>query len=112
MESIFQTDYKVVEASIDLLFEGRFEDGLDGSSALLDRHPGYPRLGIPMALMLPYDPFRVAACARAVDDALAQHGTQPADSAAAGAEPYALALLDFLDVHAGRFIAPRIVSCR
>jgi tetratricopeptide (TPR) repeat protein len=108
MESIYQVDFQVVETSIDLLFEGRFEDGLDGSKALFNRFPDYPRLCIPMALMLPFDPVGLPANTRIVDESLDRYATGATNTP----EPasYPAALLDFLDAHAGRFIAPPDVA--
>ncbi len=106
-KGVFQTDYQMAAVTIDLLFEGHYEDGLDGARSLLRRLPRYPRLAIPIALMQPFDPLGIPAGARAVDSTLAQ--IRAGERIGAGVA-YPLALLDFLDVYASRFVAPPEVA--
>jgi tetratricopeptide (TPR) repeat protein len=103
MESVLQTDFQVVQSTVDLLFEGRYEDGLDGTVALLERWPSYPRLALPLALMQPFDPVSVARSARLIDATLERF--EDAENLGE-AERYSLALLSFLDAYANRFVAP------
>ena len=106
-DGFFQTDYQIAAVTVDLLFEGRYEDGLDGSRELLRRFPHYPRLAIPMALMQPFDPLRVPAGAIAIDTTLERIRA----NGQTGEEiVYPLALLDFLNAYANRFVAPPDVA--
>jgi tetratricopeptide (TPR) repeat protein len=106
-ESAFQTDYQMAAVTIDLLFEGRYKNGLDGSLELLRRFPHYPRLAIPMALMQPFDPLGVPAGARAIDSTLERIR---GDKRTGVETAYPLALLDFLNAYASRFVAPPDVA--
>jgi tetratricopeptide (TPR) repeat protein len=105
-ESVFQTDFQVVLLTVFLLFEGRYEDGLENATELLARHPGYPRLAHPLALMQPFNPIGVAANAERIDAMLDRFEGKPPGEA----ERYALSLLDFLNAYANRFVAPPDVA--
>jgi tetratricopeptide (TPR) repeat protein len=104
--SALQTEFEMVLYSIFILFEGRYEDGLDGTLQLLERYPDKPRLASPLALFLPFDPFATADYARRVDGMIERYESRPAGPA----ERYELTLLDFLSAHADRFIAPPDVA--
>jgi len=106
-ESVLQTDFQVVQHTVDLLFEGRYEDGLDGTVALLERWPAYPRLALPLALMQPFDPLRVPRSARHIDEMMERFNGEEEPGEA---EQYSLALLSFLNSYADRFVAPPDVA--
>jgi tetratricopeptide (TPR) repeat protein len=125
-ENVYQLDFQLVQCNINLLFEGRYEDGLDGASALLRQHRSYPRLAIPLALIQPFSPFDVHRNAADIDemllpfdngefDELAESGVSVAtagfsENGPGGSERYVLALLDFLNAYADRFVAPPEVA--
>jgi tetratricopeptide (TPR) repeat protein len=106
--NFMQTEFQVVRYTIYVLFEGRYEDGLDGTRGLLDRYPDNPRMALPIALMQPFDPANVARNVRLVDgvtDGVEEWSPGPGEP-----EHYALTLLDFLSVYAERFFAPPEVA--
>lgn len=53
---LLTTDHAIVLAAIDVIFEGKFEEGVAAFSRLLARHPRYLRLLEPMALVAPFSP--------------------------------------------------------
>lgn len=56
-ESLFKTDFEMLLYTIFVLFEGRYEEGLEGIRALWDRYPRYERLGAPTLLLRPFIPM-------------------------------------------------------
>jgi tetratricopeptide (TPR) repeat protein len=100
--SFLKTEFEVVRYNIDLLFEGEYESGIEGTIGLVKRYPGNPRVAMPLALMLPFDPFGVPENARIVDDTIeGLRGFSPGDP-----ERSPLTLLEFLNAYANRFVAP------
>jgi tetratricopeptide (TPR) repeat protein len=104
--SVLQTEFEVVLYSIYILFEGRYEDGLDGTLDVLERYPNKPRLASPLALMQPFNPFGAADNAFRIDAMIERFKHAEAGEA----ERYELTLLDFLSAHADRLIAPPDVA--
>lgn len=68
---VFKVDYQVALVAIDLLFEGRLEQGAVGMRALIDEHPYYTRLVEPFAVLGPLDPLRLRAHQQLEDRVLA-----------------------------------------
>jgi len=104
--SFLKTEFEVVRYNIDLLFEGEYERGIEGTLGLVDRYPGNPRVAMPLALMLPFDPFGVRDNARILDDGI--EGLQ--NLAPDEPEHNPFTLLMFLNAYADRFIAPPDVA--
>jgi len=100
--SFLQPEFEGVLGTIHLLFEGKFEDGIEETIELIERYPANPRFALPLALMLPFDPKRVARNAGLVDGTMGRLvGLAPGEP-----ERYPLTLLDFLIAHANRFLVP------
>jgi tetratricopeptide (TPR) repeat protein len=100
--SFLQPEFEGVLGTIHLLFEGKFEDGIEETIELIERYPANPRFALPLALMLPFDPMRITRNTALVDgtmDRLA--GLPPGEP-----ERYPLKLLDFLIAHANRLLVP------
>jgi tetratricopeptide (TPR) repeat protein len=70
-KGVFQGDYQVALAAIDLLFEGRLEHGADSMLALIDQRPGFTRLVEPFGVMAPLDPLRIREYQRVEDEVVA-----------------------------------------
>lgn len=107
--SFLQTEFEVVLSTIHLLFEGRFEDGIEGTIDLARRYPSNPRVALPLALVLPFDPADIERNDRLVEETLDRLADLP------GGEPehYTLTLLEFLHAHASRFIVgPDVAQAR
>lgn len=104
--SFLKTEFEVVRYNIDLLFEGEYESGIDGTIGLVNRYPGNPRVAMPLALMLPFDPFGMPENARIVDNTI--EGLQSLPPTAPERGP--LTLIEFLNAYADRFIAPPDVA--
>jgi hypothetical protein len=69
--AVFQVDYKIAVAAINLLFEGRFGEGADQMLALIDANPGYTRLVEPLGVVAPLDPLRIREYQRIEDKVIA-----------------------------------------
>jgi tetratricopeptide (TPR) repeat protein len=100
--SFLQPEFEGVLGTIHLLFEGRFEDGMEETIALIERYPANPRFAMPMALMLPFDPERAGQNAALVDATIGRLQDLPPDEP----ERYPLTLLVFLSTYANRFFVP------
>jgi tetratricopeptide (TPR) repeat protein len=99
-------EFEAILGNVYLLFEGRFEDGLRATVELAERYPANPRIAMPLALMLPFDPAGVARQTRRVEDTIERVDLTPQDMP----ERYALTLLEFLVAYADRFIATTDVA--
>jgi tetratricopeptide (TPR) repeat protein len=100
--SFLQPEFEAVLGTIQLLFEGRIEDGIERTRELVERYPDNPRFAVPLALTLPFDPLGVAQNAALVDATIGRLKDLGKDEP----ERYPLTLLEFLDAHAGRFLSP------
>jgi tetratricopeptide (TPR) repeat protein len=100
--SFLQSEFEGVLGTIYLLFEGRYEDGIDKTIDLLERYPNNPRIALPLALMLPFDPAGANRNTALVDGTLNRVAGMPPDAP----ERYPLTLLEFLVAYAERFFAP------
>jgi len=58
-EGFLQTDHQIVLGAIYTIFEGRFEEGVDMFTDLLDRYPNYLRLVEPIAIVSTLYPGRI-----------------------------------------------------
>lgn len=52
----FSVDYTRLLNNVYVFFEGRYEEGLEGTSELVDRYPAYPRTVMALAIAEPFDP--------------------------------------------------------
>jgi tetratricopeptide (TPR) repeat protein len=104
--SFLQPEFEGVLGTVYMLFEGRYEDGIAETIALLERYPANPRIALPLALMLPFDPARLTRNAALVDDTAGRVAGAPSDAP----EQYPLTLLEFLIAYAERFLAPPDVA--
>jgi tetratricopeptide (TPR) repeat protein len=68
---VFQVDYQIAVAAIDLLFEGVLERGVTAMRALVDERPQYTRLVEPFGVLAPLDPLRIREYQRLEDFVLA-----------------------------------------
>jgi len=57
-ENPFGVDYTRLLNNVYVFFEGRYEEGLEGATALVDRYPAYPRPVVALATANPFDPIR------------------------------------------------------
>lgn len=58
-EGLLQTDHQIVLGAIYTIFEGRFEEGVNVFTALLDRYPDYLRLVEPLAIVRTFYPSKI-----------------------------------------------------
>jgi tetratricopeptide (TPR) repeat protein len=99
--SFLQAEFEAVLGTIYLLFEGRHEDGIEKTIELLERYPANPRIALPLALMLPFDPVGLTRNAALVDNTVTRVAGMPPDEP----ERYPFTLLEFLVAYAARFVA-------
>jgi tetratricopeptide (TPR) repeat protein len=58
-EGLLQNDHQIVLGAIYTIFEGRFEEGVNVFTTLLDRHPKYLRLVEPLAIVRTFYPGKI-----------------------------------------------------
>lgn len=95
-DSVFGTDFKITLSTIYVLFEGRYEDGLETAAELLERHPRYTRIASLPLLMRPFLP-----AAAATTDSLAASWIELAST---GPDATRYHLLRFLRAYSNRFL--------
>jgi tetratricopeptide (TPR) repeat protein len=104
--NLMQVEFEAVRANVYLLFEGRFEDGIERTMGLIERFPENPRIVTTLALALPFDAAGVGRNAELVDVSIDRLKAMPPDYP----ERYAFTLLEFLYAYASRFFAPPNVA--
>ncbi|MEJ2720958.1 MAG: hypothetical protein P8181_07425 [bacterium] len=55
-DSLLETDWRLILYNVYFYFEGRYEDGLAGLRGMSQRHPGYGRTAIPIAVSRVFAP--------------------------------------------------------
>ena len=90
--SFMQPEFAGVLGTIYVLFEGRYEDGIERTSALLERYPANPRIALPLALILPFAPADITRIAALLDDTVDRTADLPPDAP----ERYSTTLVKFL----------------
>lgn len=71
--AVFEVDYQIALAAIDLLFEGLFGRGAAAMEELIARHPGYTRLVEPFGVMAPLVPLQIRDYQDLEDEVIATH---------------------------------------
>jgi tetratricopeptide (TPR) repeat protein len=98
-ESIFKTDLQITLYTVYFMFEGRYEDGIDGIRKLSNLHPRYVRLACPSYIMRPLMP-QLAAVDEARVGALIEVDYGGSNDRFAS---HSANLLHFLRAYSGRF---------
>jgi tetratricopeptide (TPR) repeat protein len=58
-EGLLQTDHQIVLGAIYAIFEGRFEEGVNAFTSLLEQYPDYLRLVEPLAIVRTFYPSKI-----------------------------------------------------
>jgi tetratricopeptide (TPR) repeat protein len=72
---LLQTDHQIVLGAIYTIFEGRFEEGVNVFTSLLDRHPDYLRLVEPLAIVRTFYPGKIQYLQNIEQNAIARSRT-------------------------------------
>lgn len=105
-ESVFKTDFEILLHTIFFLFEGKYEDGLEGINALWEQHPRYPRLASPLLLMRPFIPRTAHDSGDRLDAFIDKSGDAPAEALGR----YGYSLLRFLRAYSDRFYSEPLLA--
>jgi len=101
-DSIVENDNRLILYSVDIGFEGRFEEGLEGFDALIRNHPHHSTFLRPLAVLMPLRPrYR-----ESDGDKLDVHIDALASSPKGESEVATYWLLRFMQAYADRFYNP------
>ncbi|UCH84400.1 MAG: tetratricopeptide repeat protein, partial [Candidatus Latescibacterota bacterium] len=58
-DGLFSEDYRMILAAIDMVFEGKFEEGSEQFISLSEQYPYYTRLVEPISVVVPFSPLTI-----------------------------------------------------